>query len=223
MAEDVPAPRYPSPVAPRAPLLLLLALAACKSTPPPPPATESSSVVAIMLKTEPDREPHTGHPKTAYFVKLADEGDALQQSVLLRSDYAAEGVLYLMNAAPGRYAAVACYGAGEGHEWTAYFPEDLIRASAKQVPAGKVVLLGSFDVDLRSISTNGDEAQHYYMRLLFPKWEKQSQALRLFTRDDHAWGGPWRDAGNADDVLARMRKSLGPAWERGFEGPRSPP
>jgi hypothetical protein len=200
-------------VAPRAPLLLLLA--ACATTPPPEPAGPGSCVVAVALSTRADREPHEGRPRTAYFVRLGDAGDALSQPVLLRSDYAADGVFYLINAQPGRYAAVACYGKGQSRQWTAYFPEDLIRASERAVPEGKVVLLGAYDVELRSISTEGDAAQQHYLNVLFPKWRHQSAALKLFTRDDHAWGGPWyRD--DAEDARALMRKRLGAAWADRF-------
>jgi hypothetical protein len=204
-------------VAPRTPLLLLLAAAACKGTPPPDPAAPASSVVAIALSTRADREPHEGRPRTAYFVKLGDAGDALSQPVLLRSDYEADGVLYLTNAAPGRYAAVACYGKGMDRQWTAYFPEDLIRATEKDVPEGKAVLLGSFDVHLRSISTTGDAAQHHYLRTIFPEWSKKSAALKVFAKDAHAWGGPWTAARDTSGTLARMRKRLGPAWAGRFE------
>ncbi|HEX5137479.1 MAG TPA: hypothetical protein VFY93_10935 [Planctomycetota bacterium] len=200
-------------MAPRTPLLLLL-LAACQGAPPPAPAGPASSVVAIALITRADRPPHEGRPRTAYFVKLAAEGT---QPILLRSDYERDGVLYLVNAQPGRYAAVACYGKGETNDWTAYFPESLIRATEKEVPEGRVVLLGSFRVDLRSISTPGDATQQHYLNLIFPEWAKRSEAWKLFTRDQHAWGGPWLAADDAADVLLRMRKRLGPAWAAGFE------
>jgi len=192
-------------------------MAACKATPPPAPAGPATSVVALALRTDPEREPHAGRPRQAYFVRLADDSDPMRQPEMLRSDFTADGVMFLLNAPPGRYAAVACYGQGEGREWTAYFPESLIRASEKQVPEGKAVLLGSFVMDLRSISTTGDAAQKHYMRVLWPDWEKKGAALKLFTRDNHAWGGPWRDAGDADDMVARMRKNLGPEWASRFE------
>jgi len=200
-------------VAPRTPLLLLL-LAACQGTPPPAaPADPASAVVAIALRTRADRAPHEGRPRTAYFVKLGGEGT---QPILLRSNYERDGVLYLVNAEPGRYAAVACYGKGQSNEWTAYFPEDLIRATEKDVPEGKVVLLGSFEVSLRSISTPGDAAQEHYLHLIFPDWEKRSEGLKLFTRDQHAWGGPWFAEDDTADVVERMRNRLGPAWAGGF-------
>jgi len=191
-------------------------VAACKATPPPAPASPSTSVVAIALRTEAARDAHTGRPRQAYFVKLTDDSDPMRQPELLRSDYMRDGIMVLLNAPPGRYAAVACYGKGE-HEWTAYFPETLIRATEKQVPEGKAVLLGSFAMDLRSITTTGDAAQHHYMRVLWPDWEKQHAALKLFTRDDHAWGGPWIDAGNASRVTARLKEILGPEWASRFD------
>ncbi len=197
--------------------LLLLFVAACKTTPLPAPASPEASIVALALRTDPDREAHAGRPRQAYFVKLSDDADATRQPVLLRSDFTDDGVMVLLNAAPGRYAAVACYGKGEGREWTAYLPETLIRATEKQVPAGKAVLLGSFVMDLRSISTTGDAAQHHYLRVLWPGWEAKSAAAKMFLRDNHAWGGPWRDAGDAKDALARMKESLGPEWASRFE------
>lgn len=200
-------------MAPRAPLLLLLA--ACASTPPPAPAGPASCVVAVALATRADREPHEGRPRTAYFVKLGEGGDAAAQPVLLRSDYEKDGILYLMNAAPGRYAAVACYGKGMDRQWTAYFPEDMIRATEREVPEGKAVLLGSYDVDLRSIATEGDAAQQHYLRVIHPGWATRSAALKLFTRDEHAWGGPWHE-GDARAALARMKERLGAAWAGRF-------
>jgi hypothetical protein len=150
-------------------------------------------------------------------VKLADGANSLSQPVLLRSDYEADGVLYLTNAAPGRYAAVACYGKGQSRQWTAYFPEDLIRATEREVPEGKAVLLGSYDVSLRSISTKGDAAQQHYLRAIFPEWDKKSAALKLFAKDMHAWGGPWIAARDTSGTLARMKERLGPAWAGRFE------
>jgi hypothetical protein len=202
-------------VAPRAPLLLLLGIAAC-ATAPPAPTGEGTSVVAIALFTRPDRDVHAGTPKTVYFVKLAAEGDLTAQPTLLMSDFEADGVLYLMNAAPGRYAAVACYGKGPSRHWTAYFPEDLIRKTDRNVPAGRAVLLGSYEMDLRPITTTGDTAQWHYLHTLFPNWQTRSEALRLFTKDDHAWGGPWIDLGDEADVEKRMRKRLGTAWAGRF-------
>ncbi len=202
-------------MAPRAPLLLAL-VAACKATPPPAPAGPATSVVAIALRTDADRDAHRGRPRQAYFVKLADDSDPMRQPELLRSDYTCDGIMVLLNAAPGRYAAVACYGKGE-QDWTAYFPESLIRATEKQVPEGKAVLLGSFGVTLRSISTTGDAAQRHYMRVLWPDWERKHAALKAFTRDNHAWGGPWTDEGDATDVAARLKEKLGAAWASRFE------
>ena len=213
----VPRTRYPSRVSPRAPLLLLLLAAACKSPPPPVPATAGASVVALALRTRPDREVRTGRPVQAYFVKLAEGTDAAKQPVLLRSNFTEGGVMYLLDAEPGRYAAVACYGRGEGREWTAYFPEDLILASAKDVPEGKAVLLGSFEMDLRPITTTGDEAQHHYFQLLWPNWNEKSPALKLFVRDNHAWGGPWLDEHDETEIVARMKRDLGAAWASRFE------
>ncbi|MFI5402721.1 MAG: hypothetical protein ACHQ1G_07285, partial [Planctomycetota bacterium] len=172
---------------------------------------------AVALLTEAQSPAHRGRPTTVFFVKLAEDSDPAHQPVLLRSNYKEDNVHYLLDAAPGRYAVVACIGKGEGPSWTAYFPESLIVASAKDVPEGKAVLLGSFKVDLRSVTTTGDAAQHHYLGVLSPHFAKQSAALRLFTKEEHAWGGPWLDMGDEADVRARMKKSLGPDWASRFE------
>jgi hypothetical protein len=93
----------------------------------------------------------------------------------------------------------------------------MIRATEKQVPEGTAVLLGSFDMDLRSITTSSDAAQQHYFGVIHPGWATKKAALKPFLRDMHAWGGPWRDIGDEEEVLARMRKRLGSAWSGHFK------
>jgi hypothetical protein len=204
-------------VVPRAPLLLLAAtLGACRGTRPPAPTTPESAAVAIALSTRPDRDAHAGRPTLAYFVRLADGADAARASTILRSNYYANGIAYLLDAAPGRYVAVACHARHDGHEWTAYFPESLIRATEREVPPGKAVFLGDFDASLRSISMPGDPAQEHYLRVISPKWQKRDAALKLFTRDEHAWVAAWHAARDVAGPEERMRKELGAAWADRF-------
>jgi hypothetical protein len=175
-------------------------------------------VVAIALRTDPERPIHSGRPRTVYFVKLRDNADPMHQPELLRSSFAKDGVHYLLDAPAGRYAAVACDGRSQELQWSAYFPESLIRATEREVPEGKAVLLGSVELELRPITTTGDQAQQHYLRVLHPKWIEQKAALKLFTKDEHAWGGKWIDLGDGADVLERMRKGLGAAWASRFSG-----
>jgi hypothetical protein len=204
-------------VIPRTPFLpLAVALAACRGAPPPAPATPEGAVVAIVLRTRAQRDPHAGRPTLAYFVRLGEGVDAARAGTILPSNHHANGVAYLLDALPGRYVAVACHGRHDGYEWTAYFPEAMVRATEKTVPAGKAVLLGDFDGTLHSISTPGDRAQEHYLRVISPNWEKRAAALKLFTRDEHAWVGEWHVASDVSDVVARMRKELGEAWADRF-------
>jgi len=195
----------------------LALLAACKSAPVPEPSSADTCVVAVAVRTNPDRDVHRARPQAVYFVRCEGDVDVTRLPEVIRSDYYADGVYALLNAAPGRYAVVGCYARGNGREWNAYFAATLIRASEKEAAPGQAVVLGSFDVDLRSISTSGDEAQEHYLQVIAPTWNRRTTALKLFTRDEHAWGTTWRDRGDEGPILARLRKRLGPAWAGRFD------
>jgi hypothetical protein len=203
-------------VTPRLPLLLAL-LAACQGAGPPAPAAPETSVVALAITATSPRKTQGGTAQVVYFVRLAEDVDAARAPELLRSNYTSGGIAYLLDAAPGRYAAVGCFAERDGYHWTGYFPEGLIRATEREVAAGTAVLLGSYDAELRPMSTTGDQAQHHYLKIISPEWEQRSQALKLFTRDEHAWIANWRETGDRDEILARMKKRLGPDWSGRFD------
>jgi len=204
-------------ISPRALLLPALLAAGCAGTPPPAPTAPDTCVVAVALRTNPERDAHRGRPQAVYFVRAEEDVDIARLPEVVPSDYYADGVYALLNAAPGRYAVVGCHARGDGREWNAYFAESLIRASEQEVGPGEAVVLGSFDIDLKSISTEGDAAQEHYLRVISPSWQRRATALKLFTRDEHAWGKRWRDRGDAAEVRARLRDRLGPPLAGRFD------
>jgi hypothetical protein len=91
----------------------VLALA-CAGPPPVPPANEGAGLIAIKVVRDGlggGLETHRG-----YFVRVEEGGDPLSRQVLIPSNYSGDGYVYLLNARPGRYAAVAAARLSTGGE-----------------------------------------------------------------------------------------------------------
>jgi hypothetical protein len=115
-----------------------------------------------------------------YFVYLEDDKDAWTAEFVIRSNYRKKKQVYLLNAKPGRYVAVAASFGGEGssfgERWVsggpepevseAFFSMETILLTEVTVGPGQMVFMGDFLVDLEISSA--DEVQAHYDRLISP-------------------------------------------------------
>jgi len=76
---------------------------ACAGPPPPVQAPANESAALIAIKVALDKE---GETERLYFVRLED-GETVIQDEVVSSNYFEDGYVYLLNAKPGRYVAVA--------------------------------------------------------------------------------------------------------------------
>ena len=129
---------------------------------------------------------------TVYFIRLDEEKgtpDSFLQTTLYRSNYTHGNQVYLLNATPGRYAAVVVFfektpqppppapgtfpvASGPPKEFWTYFPEDVIRHTEVTVPPGAIRYMGDFVIDLAVGMKNADEAQDYYHRFVIYSHDK---------------------------------------------------
>jgi hypothetical protein len=172
----------------------------CATVPPPPPAGSDVSVVGIKVEV---RDPlaklfgplwpicivlYCGEYSAVavYFVRT-DTSNPFSQETLIPSNYASDGYVYLVNAPPGRYAAVAAFhnqpmpgttsttNLGGGFSASAtlsgslgsatYFSEDLIGKTEVAVEPSSATLMGELVVS-QSWTWRPDDAQTHYHRLV---------------------------------------------------------
>ncbi len=161
----------------------------CATTPPPSRLTSESSVIGISVKVRAFKL-ISSPQEWVYFVRL-DAGDLGAQEEVIPSNYSQGNYVYLVNAEPGRYAAVAAsrsrqsstgpMGIGGGFsvsvsittQDTTYFSRELIEKTSVTVGPGSVAFMGNLVVD-RSGFGDAAPVQLHYLRLLAPKDEEES-------------------------------------------------
>lgn len=161
-------------------IIMLISLVSCASiTPAPQPKSKESSGIAIYLEFEPPISVFgiKIKPNKVYFVKLNEEESdtSLSKNTLISSNYNQDGYVYLLNASPGRYAAVSATHVAENRQqhttatFYTYFPENLINATIVNIRPNKITFMGGFLVK-ESIGLNdADDLQKHYYKLMFPK------------------------------------------------------
>ena len=80
-----------------------LALGCLGLRPPPVEAPAGARAALIAIKVV----PRSLETRLVYFVRVEEGGDPLSGQVLIPSNYFEDGYVYLLNATPGHYAAVA--------------------------------------------------------------------------------------------------------------------
>jgi hypothetical protein len=162
------------------------------SPPPvPAPATASTSLIAIKVTGVGGLAPST--VERVYFVRIED-GDPLSQRVLIPSNYFEDGYVYLMNARPGRYAAVAASnlfrGGGEGvttgpmpggggggvgvgfspgprPEEIIVLPAKSIEGTLVELESASVAFMGEWVMNhAQAVKDDADAAQLHYARVI---------------------------------------------------------
>ncbi len=152
--------------------LSLLILTGCIAA-PPKMSGDRGQVLALRLKIYESIKIFTYTPKLVYFAKVDEKNrDLKDQSNIVFSNYCYKYNVYLFNAEPGTYAAIAATYKGQNDIlYTLLFPKELIEKSLVTLKPGEVAFMGNFTVKKPFFSsplTDRDYDSHqlnYYRKL----------------------------------------------------------
>lgn len=154
--------------------LALLALSACAGVPPPRPLDSQSAAIGISVSLKAPIRLFSRAPDWIYFVKVEREEDLYTQGQQYRlSNYVEGDHVYLLNAPPGRYVAVAASyrtqtQKGATKEFTTFFSKELIKLTEVTAAPGTIVFMGKYVVNTSAGLTDADDAQLHYFHLVAP-------------------------------------------------------
>lgn len=113
-----------------------------------------------------------------FFVKLEDGNEAFSATDLIPSNYRSSRQVFLLNADPGRYVAVAARFRSHkltldieemgGEDRAVFFSMEMISETEVTVVAQDMVFMGEFRVNRSRRTKNADAAQAHYLRLQLP-------------------------------------------------------
>jgi hypothetical protein len=110
--------------------------------------------------------------QTVFFVRLDGDGDLFSATSVVPSNYSLKGHLYLLNARPGRYAAVASIHSGVvGFRgvYSFYHSQEVIQRTQVDVHAGRLSFLGHLLLNPTGKMKKADPAQSHYYHLIQPE------------------------------------------------------
>jgi hypothetical protein len=184
-------------------LVTVCVLAACKSTPLPGPFSPEAGGIAIRVKT---RAPISVFPqRTAQvlFVRLSGSGGSPTAGEQIVSNYEMDGYVYLLNAPPGTYVAVAGYQPNPT-SLTTYFPEDMIRATEVTVLPGSITFCGDFVVD-QHLGLEGADSTQSFFYARFGEGDEDENYLEDAFGGDYHYRGTLREARTDGKALSDFR------------------
>ena len=184
---------------------IALLLGCVTPNPPPGPADPQASVIGVAVKIRGAIKLFSNGAEWAHFVRLDSDGNEESEPIL--SNYSSGKYVYLVNAAPGRYAVVAAgftqqsQGAPMGSTTslgggfslstsvtvsstktiTSYLPRHLIEKTAVTVGEGQMVFIGELVIDTSGDWDSADAEQLRHYRLIAPGHEDKSFMAKLFS------------------------------------------
>jgi len=146
--------------------------------PAPDPARGS---LAITLETKPPIKIGTMSANQVYFVRL-DEGEKLSDGEsVIPSNFSGKNQIYLLNAKPGRYVAVAAQlDGGPRTDSHAFLSEEAIQQTEVTVVPGKMTFIGQFKLQASTNMSQADSVEAHYYRLILPDVSKKGFMGRAF-------------------------------------------
>jgi hypothetical protein len=150
-------------------------LAGCADMPkaPDPPIEEGAIIGIRITHNMPMDLFNEAAPHFVYFVRL-ENGNLLGDEII-RSNYRRDDRLYLLNATPGTYVAIATskmgppavqYGSAIRH--TTYFERYLVERTRIDVKPNAIVFMGNFEVKMSQGWAEGDDVQTHYRNIIAP-------------------------------------------------------
>jgi len=196
--------------------------------PPPPPLADDSSVVAVRVAISEAFGLAETDCEQVYFVRMSDDGQFSEDQVI-PSNYATGGYVFLMNAEPGTYAAVAASkelstpvdsgaptkpGLSVGVQFfividaLTYLPDAVVSHTIVRVDRGTTAFMGDFVLDQSTDLEGADEIQRHYFNLLQPNQEGNS-ALTQFFSGAVGYRGQLKEESRGAEALSRFMKRAG--------------
>jgi len=202
-------------------LALVLYLAAtpveARRLPLPEPDPERGAIAVTMRCRAP-----AGNKTPAvqvHFVRFGDGVDIYAADSVISSNFSDDKQVYLLNARPGRYVAVAAElrGSGPG-EYDVFLSKETIPSTEVEVIPGRITFMGDFLIDLKMKMSKSDEVQAHYFRLIEPGSARKGWMARAYTSKNVYRGdlvSVDRDAQTRNDFWAHARDKVfekEPGW-----------
>jgi hypothetical protein len=153
-------------------VFVMLGLYGCAATlPAPQPLDPQRAIIGISVKTRAPIKAFSDKPHVVYFIKVDREEDLYAQGNFIRSNYAKDGQVYLLNVKPGRYAAVGCYkkvSVGKLAEYTTFFPKELVELTEATVAPGAITFMGEYVIGQTVGLKDADDCQRHYCQVIAP-------------------------------------------------------
>jgi hypothetical protein len=162
--------------------------------------------------------PILGHPylpSIVFFVRTENDDD-LAQSQVIRSNFAKRGRLYLLNAPPGKYAAVASFRSDQYAGYLTVFSKELIDSTRVAVVPSKLAFMGSYSLGESVRMGSAEPIQKHYAELLAPGMS--GSVIKQFLVGYHPYRGTMRkgrrdEAAQAEFLTESREDFAGSGWE----------
>ena len=161
---------------------LLCAAAAAAATLPLPAPDPERGLIGITVRSLAPVRAIRSHAVQVYFVRLEEGVDPLAAEEVIPSNHRDGKQLFLLNAKPGRYVAVAAElkpaPMSGGLDLKAFFSSALIPKTEVTVAPGEVAFAGDYLVAQHMDMKNADAAQGHYYQLLAPDTAQRTYFAR---------------------------------------------
>lgn len=135
----------------------------------PPPDAELGSL-GILIEVRAPVKIFKTSAVQVFFVRVDQDQDPLNADSVIPSNHSAKDQVYLLNATPGRYVAVATrLQAGNptsGTTFLALLSSEAIRQTEVNVAPGRIVFMGKFSLQTSTKIHEADRAQNHYYDLI---------------------------------------------------------
>ena len=148
---------------------LLIASGAQAGNPTLPVPNSRLGVIGVQVRAKgPTPVSVPSNARTVFFVKVKEDGGMLRATEIILSNYSSKKQVFLLNAEPGRYVAVAAFVEADGSlpSSNVYFAGEMIPGTEVSLKAGQAVFMGKIVVKVKAGMKKADEAQAHYAELI---------------------------------------------------------
>jgi hypothetical protein len=174
---------------------------AAESTPLESPEP-GRGIIGLRIKVSPPAKIGFSYAESVYFARVVEDADRFNAKSLIHSSYTDGHDVFLLNAEPGRYVAVACtlapkpatpapgvpVGGGfqvglsfsPGAATVVFAKADILRTEV-EVRANAVAFMGQIEAHSSTKTDESDEAQAHYLQVISPAAAQQGSVARAFS------------------------------------------